>query len=119
MTGAARSVYVFGIYLVVLGGVLLGTPNTLLAMVGQPATTEPWIHVIGIPVMGMGLLFTAMARQQQTVFMRASVWARLFALAAFAGLALAGIVPPIVAAFGLVDAAGAAWTHTALRAAKA
>jgi hypothetical protein len=117
MTHAARSVYVFGIYLVVLGGVLMGTPNTLLAMVGQPATTEPWIHVLGIPVMGMGLTYLAMAGSGQTAFLQVSVWGRLFALAAFVALTVVGIVPPIVAAFGLLDAAGAAWTHATLRAA--
>ena len=116
MTRAARSVYVFGIYLVVLGGILMGAPNTLLAMVRQPATTEPWIHVLGIPVMGMGLTYVAMARTGQAAFFRASVWGRLYALTAFVALAVAGIVPPIVAAFGLVDAAGAAWTHATLRA---
>ena len=116
MTRAARSLYVFGLYLVVLGGVLIGTPNTLLALVRQPATSEPWIHVLGIPIMAMGMLFAAMARAEQTAFIRATVWARLFALGAFVALALVNIVPPVVAAFGLVDAAGALWTYVSLRA---
>lgn len=41
MTRAARSVRAFGIYLLLLGGVLVASPNTLLAVVRLPATTEP------------------------------------------------------------------------------
>ena len=116
MTSAARSIYSFGLYLIVLGSILIGSPNTLLAVVQLPPTTDPWIHVLGVSVMGMGMLFAASARAEQLAFMRATVWVRLFVLAAFLALALFGIIPVIVAAFGLIDAAGAVWTHVALRA---
>ena len=116
MTRAARSVYIFGLYLVVLGGILIGTPNTLLALIRLPTTTEPWIHVLGVPIMGMGMLFVASARTEQTAFMRATVWVRLYVPIAFIVLALFKIAPPVVVLFGLADAAGAAWTYVALRA---
>lgn len=116
MTRAARSLHVHGIYLVALGAILIGSPNTLLSLVALPPTTEPWIHVLGIPVMGMGMLFMAGARAEQTAFIRATVWARVFALLAFIALALARVAPPVVVLFGLVDAAGAVWTFLALRA---
>ena len=115
MTRAARSVFAFGIYLLVLGGVLVGSPNTLLALVRLPATTEPWIHVLGVPVLGMGLLFVASARAEQTGFIRATVGARLFAFACLLALALVNIAPPLVAAFGIADLVGALWTFAALR----
>lgn len=80
MTSAARSVYILRLYLVVLGGILIGTPNTLLTLVRLPTTTEPWVHVLGVPIMGMGMLFVASARAEQTAFMRATVWARIYVL---------------------------------------
>jgi hypothetical protein len=115
MTRAARSVYSFGIYLIALGGVLIGSPNTLLALVRVPTTTEPWVHVLGIPVLGMGLLFVASARAEQTAFFRATVGSRIFAFAALVALALLAIAPPAIAGFGLADLAGALWTWMALR----
>jgi small basic protein len=115
MTRAARSVYVFGIYLVGLGGVLIGSPNTLLTLVRLPTTTEPWIHVLGVAVLGMGMLFLASARAELTPFFRASVGVRLFAFATLVALALLNIAPPLVAAFGLADLSGAIWTFAALR----
>jgi hypothetical protein len=115
MTQVARSVYAFGVYLGFLGGVLIATPNTLLSVVRLPTTTEPWIHVLGVAVLGMGLLFLASARAEQTAFFRATIGARLFAFASLVALVLVNIAPPLVGAFGLADLAGALWTFAALR----
>lgn len=115
MTMAARSVYVFGIYLLVLGGILVGSPNTLLAVFRLPTTTEPWIHVLGVTVLAIGMLDVASARAEQTAFFRATVWVRVFVFASFIGLTLARMAPPVLVAFGVVDLAGALWTFAALR----
>ena len=115
MTSAARSVYVFGIYLIVLGAILMGSPNTLLSVFGFASTTEPWIRVLGVVVMAIGMLDVACARAEQTGFFRATVGTRLFALVAFAVFAAFGIAPAMLVLFGLIDAAGAAWTFVALR----
>lgn len=115
MSRAARSVYVFGIYLLVLGGILIGSPNTLLRVFRLPSTTEPWIHVLGVVVMAIGILYVACARTAQTGFFRATVTARLFVLASFVAFATMQIAPPVLIAFGLVDAAAALWTHLSLR----
>jgi hypothetical protein len=111
VTRAARSIYVFGIYLLVMGGVLIGSPNTLLGILHLPPTDEPWIHVLGVPVMAIGMFHVVGARAELVAFFRASIWVRLFVLLSFVVLAALRIVPPIVIGFGLVDAGGALWTH--------
>ena len=115
MSRAARSVYVFGIYLLVVGGILFGAPNTLLRVIGLPPTMEPWIHVAGIPVMAMAMLFISGARAEDGWFIRASVWVRVFAFLSFAMLGVFQIAPVVVASFGFVDALGALWTRLSLR----
>ena len=115
MTSAARSIYVFGIYLIVLGGILMGSPNTLLAVFGIQPTTEPWIRVVGMLVTVIGMLDVACARREQTAFFQATVYTRTFALIGFAAFALFGIAPRILILFGVIDAVGALWTHLALR----
>src|SRR5687767_8527878 len=96
MTPAARSVHIFGMYLLALGGILIGAPNTLLRLFGLPRTTEPWIHVLGVTVMAIGMLNVASARAEQIGFFRAGVWVRVFVFAAFVAFALIGIVPPVL-----------------------
>ena len=48
MTGAARSLFVFGIYLSALGVLLLLSPNLLLRIFGAPPTNDIWIRVNGM-----------------------------------------------------------------------
>ena len=115
MSSAARSVHVFGIYLLIVGGMLLGAPNVLLTVIGLSPTTEPWIHVAGIPVMAMGMLFASSARAENRWFFRASVWVRVFAFISFVMLAVLQIAPAVVVGFGAVDAIGALWTRLSLR----
>lgn len=55
MSKAAKSVLVFGIYLVVIGLTFMVVPNVALGLFGFPVTNEPWICVMGmllpVPVM--------------------------------------------------------------------
>ena len=115
MTSAARSVFVFGIYLIVTGAILMGSPGTLLALLQLPPAGDYWIRVLGVPVMAIGLTYLACARMEQTGFFRATLTARSFVFVALSVMAVMGAIPPIVAGFGVVDLAGALWTFTALR----
>jgi len=115
MSNAARSIYVFGIYLIVIGGILMGSPNTLLSMLGIAPTSEPWIRIMGMLVMVIGMLDVACARTEQTGFFRATVYTRTLALICFVAFAAMGIAPSILILFGAIDAAGALWTYSALR----
>ena len=48
MSRAARSVLVFGLYLVVVGIALIVAPNPLLVLLRFPASTEIWPRVVGV-----------------------------------------------------------------------
>ena len=115
---AARSVAVFGAYLVALGLGLALAPNTMLALFRQPPTTEPWLRIVGIVATVLGGYYLAAARGEATVFFRASVWGRAAGAAAFAILVACGMAPKFILMMAAFDAAGAAWTWTALRSAR-
>jgi hypothetical protein len=115
MTRPARTIYLFGIYLLVTGGVLIGSPDTLLALLQLPPSTEPWIHILGVPVMAMGMTYMASARAELVPFFRASVGIRVFVLVSFVVLAALRVVPPVIILFGLIDSGAALWTHLAMR----
>jgi hypothetical protein len=115
MTPAARSVFIFGIYLLILGSMLIGAPNTLLSMFGLPPSDEVWIRVLGITVVAIGMMDMASGRGEQMIFIRATVRVRIFVFVALTIFAALKIAPPILIAFGLADVAGAIWTFLALR----
>jgi hypothetical protein len=116
MTRAAHSIFVFGIYLVAAGSILFAVPNTLLALLHLTPTTEPWIRVLGMQVAIMGAIHIAAARGEVIQFFRVTLWARAMVLVGLAFLILLRLAPPVLIAFGIVDAAGAIWTRRALRA---
>jgi len=113
---AAISVFVFSIYLFVLGLVLVAFPNALLSLFRIPETTEVWIRVVGMLVLIIGYYYTTAAQSDLTPFLRATVYGRFAVLGFFVAFALAGFAPPVLILFGVIDAVAATWTGYALRA---
>jgi hypothetical protein len=115
MSRAARSVYVFGFYMAVLGVALVATPNLLLALNGLPATSEVWIRVVGVLVLCLAVYYLLAARHELTEFFRWTVFVRASVMVFFAAFVVLGFVRPVFVVFGVVDLAAATWTALALR----
>ena len=81
----------------------------------MPTTTEVWIRVVGALVGAIGTYYVQIARTNQPEFIRLTVFVRFSNLIWFAIFVFAGWAPPTLILFGLVDAAGAAWTFFALK----
>ena len=118
MSNSARSVFVFGLYLVVLGIVLLVAPNFLLGMFFLPGTTEVWIRVVGMLLLFLGYYYLQAARSEMTGFFRWTVFVRPTVIIFFAAFVLLGLASPPLILFGVVDLLGAIWTGLALRSPK-
>jgi hypothetical protein len=117
MSKAARSVHVFGMYLIVAGTGFVLVPNLVLSTLGMPTTTEVWIRVLGIVVTILGVYYVVAARSEATAYFRASVWLRAAFLVATLALVALGLAPAPIIGFGIVDLLGAVWTALSLRAA--
>lgn len=115
MTPAARSVNVFGSYLLLLGALLLVAPNPMLTLIGLTPTTEVWIRVVGMLVAILGIYYRIAANANLTPFFLATVLVRASVPLFLLGFILAGWVGWPLLLFGVIDAAGAAWTWGALR----
>lgn len=118
MSKSARSVFIFGLYLGVLGIVLLVTPNFLLGVFQLPSTNEVWIRVVGMLVFLLGVYYLLAARKEMTDFFQWTVYLRPTVILFFAVFVLLGFVKPILILLGAVDLLGAIWTGMALRASK-
>jgi hypothetical protein len=117
MSRAARSLFVFGVYLCGLGLLLLLAPNLLLRVFGAPTTSEVWIRVTGMLVLCLSFYYVQAARSELTSFIRWTVWTRLTVIVYFAAFVLLASAPRALLLFGLVDLLAAVWTWLALRAA--
>jgi hypothetical protein len=113
MSPAARTVHLFGLYLVAVGVALIVIPNVLAGVFGIPPTDEPWIRMLGLLVLGLAGYYLVAARSELTVFFQASVTGRvLIGAGLIVIVSLWGYWMAVV--FGLADIAGALWTRAAL-----
>jgi hypothetical protein len=118
MSKSARSVFVFGLYLGVLGIALLVVPNVLLGMFFLPSTTEVWVRVVGMLVLFLGFYYTLAARKELTDFVRWTLYPRSTVILFFTTFVLLDYAKPPLILFGVVDVLGVIWTALALRSPK-
>jgi len=110
MSASAISLYVFGIYVIIVGIGFIFIPNTILPLLKFPKTSEPWIRVIGILVAVLGFYYIIAAQNELTLFFWASVVARFAILIGFILLVVTKKAQPMLIGFGIIDAAGGLWT---------
>jgi hypothetical protein len=116
MSRAATSMFVFGIYLLVLGPTLVVAPAFLTGLFGLDAPQEVWIRVLGAIITILGFYYLFAARHETKDFFWMTVWGRPAVLVFFTAFVLLGLAEPILILFGVVDLLGAGWTFAALRA---
>lgn len=115
MSKSAVSVFVFAIYMFLLGLILIVIPNTLLRLFSVPETNEVWIRVVGMLVLILGFYYTHAARNDLRIFFSWTVVARTSVLLFFIAFVVAGLAPPVLIIFGVIDFAAAMWTLLALK----
>lgn len=115
MSRGAMSVFVFSIYLYILGFVLVVFPGTLVAVFRFPEPDGLWIRVVGMLALILGFYYSHAARAEFRPFFTWTVIARSSVLLFFIAFVLAGLAPPALILFGLIDFAAAMWTFFAMR----
>ena len=115
MSKSATSVFVFSIYLYVLGFVLVVTPDTLLRIFDFPDSDGLWIRVVGMLVIILGFYYSHAARADLRPFFVWTVIGRSAVLLFFLAFVIAGLAPRALILFGAIDFAAAMWTLVSLR----
>lgn len=115
MSKAAKSMFVFGLYLVIVGLGLMVAPNTALGLFGVAETNEPYIRLVGMLSLVLAYFYLRAASLELTPFFHWTVHTRLAAMVLFVAFVILDVGEPPVLLFGVADVAGAIWTYLALR----
>jgi hypothetical protein len=115
MSGAARSVFVYGIYVLGLGTTLLLIPNVPLKIFGLAEASEVWIRVSGMTVLFLGIFYLLAARNEVHDMFVASVFIRFAVVGFFAAFALLGYTTWNILLLTPLDIVFALWTLAELR----
>jgi len=118
MSKSARSLFVFSVYLFVLGIILIVIPNVLLSLFKFPETNGVWIRVVGMLVFILGYYYFQASKSEIKKFFQWTVYGRTAVLIFFIVLVLLDLAPPILILFGFIDAVAALWTQLSLRSEK-
>ena len=118
MNAPAKSVFVFGLYLVVMGLGLLIAPNLTLGPLGFPPSAEIWPRIVGMLTLCLASYYIAAARTGLAPFFRWTVVVRISVFVVCGTLVLLKIAPAPIALIGAIDLAAALWTAFALRSAR-
>ena len=115
MNSAAKSVYYFGFYLLILSAALTVFPNLLLSTFLLPETNEVWIRVVGVLAFNIGIIYVVMAPTNHNLFLTVTVYLRAAILIWFIAFVVIGWAPTMLIMFGVVDFAGALWTYLEMK----
>ena len=114
MDAPTLSIFIWGIYVMLIGLLLISIPDKTLILFGHDKPKDHWIRVVGIITISLGYFYLNSAQNEVYSFYWASVYARMAGLIGFSGLVIFKMAKPKIILFGLIDALGAAWTFLTL-----
>ena len=115
MKSINKSIFVFGLYSLSMGIVLLFFANLVLPLVGLPISKEPWLHLLGFVLICSSYYYLQSALKGNIDFARYIMHTRLFAPLVVVFLIVTGKADWHFLSFGIVDGLGGTWTWIELR----
>lgn len=115
MSGSAKSVFIYGIYLAINGLMLLTVPNILITSLGIEPTNEVWIRLSGLLLAAISVYYFLAARYELAVIMKATAFIRFAIIFFFGAFVLLDLVSPNIIVIAVIDFLGGLWTFLMLR----
>ena len=115
MNSPRTSVLVFGIYVFLLGVLIMTMPNQVLQFFGLEPTNEVWIRIAGVLLLSISYYYMQAARFDLKQFYMTTTQTRTIMFIFFLAFVLFDYISPALLIFGAVNLLGAAWTFFALR----
>lgn len=114
MTNAAKSVVAWGIYGLLTGMALLFQPNLTLQFLGFDTTSEHWILMVALMMMGLGFYYIVLGITEVKQFFLISTIGRTIFFLASLILIFMSKAPISMLIFGVIDLLTAIWTAIAM-----
>jgi len=104
------SVFVFGVYLTVMGSLLLLIPNLVLPLFGFDVVDDVWIRVLGLVFVLISSIYYLAVKESFSIFYKLTVYIRLVVFCSFIVFYALNLAPWQLLLFGVFDAVTALWT---------
>lgn len=115
MSRISKSIFIFGIYSLLMGIVLLFLPNMILPLFNLPVSGEPWLNLLGFVLMCSSYYYIRSAISGNIEFALYSTHTRFAAPLVVVYLILTDKADWHFLSFGIVDGLGGLWTWRELK----
>ncbi|WP_348813889.1 hypothetical protein [Flavobacterium maritimum] len=115
MNSVNKSIFVFGLYSLSMGIVLLFFANLVLPIVGFRISKEPWLHLLGFVLICSSYYYLRSAINGNIDFARYTMHTRFCAPLVIIFLIVTDKADWHFLSFGIVDGLGGIWTWIELK----
>lgn len=115
MTRSAKTVWVFGIYLIIEGVFLMLAPGWVLEAIGIPDPDSVWRIVLGFVVAILGYYYVRNAKKNLTPFFQFTVQVRFIQLVFFLWLYFFDRGSLALVGFSIIEMLAGVWTWRELK----
>ena len=115
MSYAAKTIFIFGLYMVITGLVLLIVPEVLFNVADHPTPPDVMSRIAGMLLLLFSYMYFRSALDEVTQFFHWTVHMRPFIIVFLIVFYLLDLASPIIITFGVIDLVGALWTWWAIR----
>ena len=115
MNKVSRSIFVFGLYSLLMGIVLLFLPNSILPLFDLPVTGKPWLNLLGFVLICSSYYYLRSALSSNIQFAVYTTHTRFAAPLVVFYLIASGNADWHFLSFGVVDGLGGLWTWLELK----
>ena len=114
MNAVNLSVFVWGIYIIVLGSCMLFIPNKALPLFGYDKPKDFWVRVFGLVVIALGYYYIAAAIKDIDQFFWITVYGRYAVVIGYLALVASKKAKKALITTAVIEAGGATWTMITL-----
>lgn len=115
MTNVVTTIRFFGLYLLLVGAVLIGYPHLLGVLLSIPIDAEPWLRPLGVALLALSYYYFRAAGANNRAFFGWSVEVRVGQFVLFVILVAIGLITPLILFVSAFEFATAVWTWFALK----
>ena len=115
MTKAAKTIWIFGLYLIGEGVFLMLAPSWVLSAIGIPEPESIWRNILGFVVAILGYYYVRNARENLTPFFYFTAQIRMLQLAFFVGLYAFELGTLALVGFSFIEFLAGIWTLRVLK----